>query len=256
MYAEPDHIVRPAIDGGRPPCAPLDFALSPETLAANMVVGFERMNSRVHPFFVMRSRLLKHARATGQRVFAVTSVQPGDGKTHVSVNLAAALSRIYPTVLVELDLHWPSVSRRLGLPPVRRGIDDFLAGEAGWRETGLKCQASDLTIHPVREHRPDAEDLLASPRLAEFLQDLRSDGSDPICLIDTPPALVNDDLMLIARAVDGVLMVVCEAKTRSPALRETINALNPKPIVGTILNMSISSLRSESDYGSYYNRSE
>jgi Mrp family chromosome partitioning ATPase len=234
--------------------ASVGFSPAPETLEANRVVGFGRTDERVHPFFVMRSHLLKHAHATGQRVFAVTSVQPGDGKTHVAVNLAAALSRIHPTVLIDLDLRWPSVGSRLGLPAPRFGTDDYLAGAVGPHRTGTRIAGFDLTVHPARLRRFNAEDLLASPRLPELIQGLRAAEGEPICLIDTPPALVNDDLMLIARAVDGVLMVVQEARTRARALRDAVTSLSPTPIIGSILNKSISSPRSSIDYD-YYNRS-
>lgn len=232
------------------------FSPDPAILAANRIVGFQRTDERVHPFFVMRSHLLKHAQATGQRVFAVTSVGPGDGKTHVTMNLAAALSRIYPTVLVELDLHWPSLGQRIGLPPVCRGIDDYLDGSAEPGETGVRVAGFDLTLHPVRMRRFNAEDLLASPRLGSFIQGLREAEGSPICLIDTPPALVNDDLTLIARAVDGMLMVVQEAKTRARALRDVVKTLSPTPLVGSILNMSISSMPSKVDHAYYYRSSE
>lgn len=256
MYAERqiaavaalDEIVDPS------PSAP-GFSPDPQTLSDNRIVGFSRMDEQVHSFVVMRSHLLKHVTATGQRVFAVTSVEPGDGKTHIAVNLAAALSRIHPTVLVELDLRWPSVSRRLGLPGLRFGIDDHLAGTSAVRDTAVGISGFDLTLHPARKPRFNAEDLLASPRLADFVAGLRAAKGAPICLIDTPPALVNDDLMLIARAVDGVLLVVQEARTRARALVEIVGSLSPTPIVGSILNMSISSPRPSTGYG-YYNRAD
>ncbi|MET0179987.1 MAG: CpsD/CapB family tyrosine-protein kinase [Novosphingobium sp.] len=234
--------------------SPGGFSPDPDTLAANRVVGFGRTDERVHPFFAMRSQLLRHASATGQRVFAVTSAEPGDGKTHVAVNLAAALSRIHPTVLIDLDLRWPSLGPRLGLPVPRFGVDDHLAGAASPGETGVRMAGFDLTLHPARLRRFNAEDLLASPRLLEFIQAVRAAEGAPICLIDTPPALVNDDLMLIARVVDGVLMVVHEAKTRARALVDAVTSLSPTPIVGSILNKSISSPRASADYD-YYNRS-
>jgi len=230
---------------------PPDWPLDPDTLAANFICGFEHGNERIHPFFVMRSQLLKHVSITGQRVLAVTSAQPGNGKTHVAVNLAAALSRIYPTVLMELDLRRPSISQRLGLPRPQPGVDDFLAGEADWSATARKIQGFNLSIHCARQPRVNAEDLLSSGRLAVAIEAIRARDDQAICIIDTPPALVDDDLTLIARAVDGALMVVEEARTRKRALLDAVNALSPCPIVGSILNMSISSPRPANDYKYY-----
>ncbi|MET0179147.1 MAG: hypothetical protein ABW194_01530, partial [Novosphingobium sp.] len=68
MYIEPRLVVADPL-GGSAEDAPVavGFSPEPETLEANHVVGFGRTDERVHPYFVMRSHLLKHARATGQR---------------------------------------------------------------------------------------------------------------------------------------------------------------------------------------------
>jgi Mrp family chromosome partitioning ATPase len=231
-----------------PPC----LRLSHELLADNLVVGFERLNEHAQPYISIRSQLLKHAQESGQRVFAVTSAEPGNGKTHVAVNLAAALSRITPTVLIELDLRRPSLGARLGLPREQRGVDDFLDGQAPWRSTGVRVQDFDLTVHRVREARDNAAELLAPPRLASAIENIRAREDNPICIVDTPPIMVDDDFMLIARAIDGVLMIVEEGRTPKRALLDAMRMLNPTPVVGSILNMSISHASSTIDYGYYH----
>lgn len=231
---------------------PGDFALDPAVLAANLVVGFDPTNQGAHPFLIMRSHLLKHARTTGQRVFAMTSVQSGDGKTHVALNLAAALSRVHPTVLVELDMRWPTVRHRLGLPGVA-GIDDYLKEDVDADGMRLPIAGFDLSILSVRRRRLDAEVLLGSPRLDDLFDDLREAQGAPICIVDCPPALANDDLTLILGIVDAVLIVVREARTRKRALMEALGAISPTPVAGSILNLSASSAQAAPDY-SYYQR--
>lgn len=236
---------------GRPSRPPGSVELWQPHLAENLIIGFEHFDERAHPFFGIRSQLLRHAKVTGQRIFAVTSVQPRNGKTLVAVNLAAVLSRISPTVLLELDLRRPSIGARLGLPQDRAGVDDFLEGRASWRNTGTRIRDFDLTVHRVRELRDNAEQLLASPGLGELLAEIRASADNPICIVDSPPAVVGDDIMLIARAIDGVLMVVEEARTPKRALLDAINALSPTPVVGTILNRSLSSTSPGIDYDHY-----
>lgn len=234
------------------PSVPEPWILDPALLAQNRVVGFGSMNEEVHPFFMLRAALLNHAAATHQRVFAITSAQAGNGKTHVAANLAATLSRIHPTVLVELDLRQPQLGARLALPAERRGVDDYLSGEASWAETAIPIEGFDLTVHRVRRARVNAETLLAAPALGAILRQFRGNPVGPICIVDTPPALVSDDLVLIARGIDGVLLVVEEARSRKRDIVEVVNALNPTPIVGSILNNSITRPRSQNSYGYYY----
>ncbi|WP_395334448.1 CpsD/CapB family tyrosine-protein kinase [Novosphingobium sp. BL-8H] len=238
------------------PVLPAPWILDPAVLANNRIVGFGSMNEDVHPFFMLRAALLNHAVATHQRVFAVTSAQAGNGKTHVATNLAATLSRIHPTVLIELDLRQPQLGTRLGLAADTPGVDDYLSGEAEWADTAVPIEGFDLTVHRVRRARVNAEPLLASPALAQILRQFRANGNGPICIVDTPPALVSDDLVLIARGIDGVLLVVEEARSRKGDIVEAINALNPTPIVGTILNNSITRPRSQNTYGYHYYRDD
>ena len=230
-----------------------DHMLDPELLRRNLVVGFESTDSEdVHPFSVLRSQLLKHVRATGSRVFAIMSVQPGNGKTHVAVNLAAALGRIHPTVLIELDLRRPSIGQSLGLSPIRAGIDDCLGGAATLQDSGMPIDGTKLTAHRVRTSKASPESLLSSGKLAELIQAIRDSDDQPICIIDTPPAVIHDDIMLIAPAVDGVIMVVQEARTSKSALVNTIKSLSPTPVIGSVLNRSISSPLQTAEYEYYY----
>lgn len=243
QLATPADNTQPA-DSTQPAAA---FSLDSALLLQNLITGFDPASADAQPYFVMRSQLLKHAVSTDERIFAVTSVQPGNGKTHVAVNLAAALSRIRPTVLIELDLRRPSVGDRLGLPDSHPGIDDYLTGTHDFAASGIRIDGFNLTVHRARQPHADAAHLLASSRLIDMSNAVRTAEDRPICIIDTPPAVVHDDMMLIAPAINGILMVVQEARTNKRALLDTIKSLSPTPVIGSILNMSISSPQSHND---------
>lgn len=222
-----------------------------EPVASNVIASFDKFDARAQPFIRMRSQLIHIASDTGQRVFAITSAEPGAGKTHIAINLAAALSRITPTALVELDLRRPSIATRLGLSRPRRGIDDFLDGSAVWNELGWRIRGFALDVYSVRAPRGNAENLLTSEALQSLFDHLRAMEEQPICIVDTSPMTVEDDFMLIAPAVDGVLMVVEEGRTSRRQILEAAASLKATPIIGTILNRSMWSPGHGSYYGSY-----
>lgn len=248
--AETGNVLQLALADGAPVVP--GYTLDPELLQRNLVVGFEPACQDVHPFFVLRSQLWKHAQASQNSVFAVTSVQPGDGKTHIAVNLAAVFSRIHPTILIELDLRRPSLGERLGLPSGHPGIDDYLSGTATLSDSGIGIEGSNLKVHRVRKAHASPEKLLASPRLTEMTKAIRAMEGKPICIIDTPPAVVHDDMMLILPSTDGVLMVVQEGHTPKRVLQDAVRSLAPTPVIGSILNLSISNPSPISGYY-YYN---
>jgi Mrp family chromosome partitioning ATPase len=224
-------------------------ALSQDYLMANAIFGFEQDDPRAQPFIRMRSSIMTLAKETGQRIFAITSVEPGVGKTHVAVNLAAALSRITATALVELDLRRPSIGARLGLAPPKRGVDDFLDGKAFRSELTVRAEGFALELHCVRTPRANAEQLLTSGRLPGLFEMLRAKDEAPICIIDCSPITVEDDFMLIAPALDGVMMVVEEGRTPRRALLDAVASLKGTPVVGSILNKSMWSAKVKDYYG-------
>lgn len=231
--------------------APVSHRLDADHLARHRIIGFDPTNEQAPPFLVLRSQLLKHARTATMRSFAVTSVQPGNGKSHIALNLAAVLSRLQPTILIELDLRRPTTGIRLDIDPEHPGIDDVLNAEADLRSAAIRIADSQLTVYRVRRPRMDAEQLLASPRFRDVMEEIAAINGRSIQIVDTPPAFVHDDLVLVTRCIDGILMVVEEARTSKRALQDAISALLPTPIVGSILNKSISAPSQESYYEYY-----
>lgn len=212
--------------------------LDRQRLIDNGIFGFEPLDARSRSFVLLRSQLLHRFHRSGGRILAVTSTQPGNGKTYVTANVAAALSHIQPTVLIDLDLRRPAIANRLGLKPAA-GVDDYLAGDARWAETAIRVSQGNLVIHAARAPRQDSAALLSSPDLGVMLARIRADPAAPICIVDTPPVLVLDDIMLIARNVDGILMIVEEGSTRGADLANALRLLSPTPIVGSVLNKSL-----------------
>jgi Mrp family chromosome partitioning ATPase len=143
------------------------------------------------------------------------------------------------------------VGQYLGLPGYHAGIDDYLSGNADLQDTGIKIHDTDLTVHRVRNPNPNPENMLSSSKLLELADTIRHSANEPICIIDTPPAVIHDDIMLIAPAVESIIMVVQEGRTSRRALTRTIKSLSPTPVIGTVLNMSISSPPLTSEYGDY-----
>lgn len=247
---DPDHAgdrtTAPSTDGG--------LVLDRVHLATQGIFGFDPIDIRARSFVMLRSQLLNGFHRAGGRILAITSTQPGNGKTFVTANLAAAMSHIHPTILIDLDLRRPALGRRLGCAP-EQGIDDYLAGDVSLARTGIRIAGVDLLLHAGRHPRQDSATLLAGSRMERLMASLRNRGDSAICLIDTPPILALDDAMLIARSVDGVVMVVEEGATRGAEITEALRVLGSTPIIGTVLNKSLSGDPLPKSYGAYYDLS-
>ena len=221
------------------PAAALRIRLDYDRLLDNGIFGFESLDERAQPFALLRSMVLTRLGQIGGKVIAVTSTQASNGKSFVSANLAAALSQIHPVWLVDLDLQRPTAGKRFALPTCA-GADDFLLGQASLSEVGCVVEGSRLTILPVRQGVNNSADLLASSRGTALFDQLRALPDRPVCIIDTPPILEGDESIIVARQVDGVLLVIEEGQTRQREVREALRMLKPTALIGTVLNKSIS----------------
>lgn len=229
------------------------LVLDPAHLAENGIFGFDPVDIRARSFVMLRSQLLNRFHHGGGRILAITSTQPGNGKTFVTANLAAAMSRIHPTILIDLDLRRPTLGRRFGSSP-EYGIDDYLAGHVELMRTGVRIADVDLVLHGGRSVRHDSATLLSGDRMERLIANVRNRPDAPICIVDTPPILALDDALLIARSVDGVVMVVEEGTTRGVDMVEALRILAPTPIIGTVLNKSLTSDPLPASYAAYYDR--
>ena len=225
-----------------------DVMLNRNLLLENSIFGLELMDERAQPFVLLRSQLLSRLAGMGGRIVAVTSTQPENGKSFVSANLATALCQIRPTQLVDLDLRRPTVRQRFGLPDCP-GVDDYLQGDGPLAGFGSRVAGHTLGLLPVRRALENSADLLASTRGESLFAELRALPGSPVCIIDTPPVLEADDMLIIGRHVDGVLLVVEEGRTRGDDLLEAVRMLHPTPVIGTILNRSVARTVSSTYYG-------
>jgi Mrp family chromosome partitioning ATPase/capsular polysaccharide biosynthesis protein len=171
---------------------------------------------------MLRTRLaLARAEPSGRaRVVAVTSARRGDGRTSTAVGLATvAASAGLRTTIVDADLAHPMVASAAGV------------GAAGVRllQAGLPSEDGVLTA-------PSGLGVLApewSPRLEEDLQEVdrfedlldRLGEHADLIVIDAPPLLESAHALVVAEAVDTVLIAVRIGHTSRDAFDQMVRFL-------------------------------
>lgn len=192
---------------------------------------------------IMNSVLFATGGESSSRVIVVTSPGMRDGKTTLSVNLAAALAETGRRVLlVDADMRKPQLHKVLptdndfGLHDILASHDPIDRFPINRLATPTKMRG--LWLMPSGTAPANISKLLHSKRLAELIDRLRNEFE--LIVLDTPPLLPVSDARLFGRASDGVLLVVrVNQTTRQDAVRARNVLMSDRvPILGTIFNDS------------------
>lgn len=190
----------------------------------------------------------------------VTSAEPGEGKTLVSLGLAlAAVTSGEKVLLLEADMRDPGLSRVLDLP-ASDGLSEILASNGGRNlaDAVISIKASRLSdaigdatldVVPAGEIPPNPTELIESARMRELLTLVEEEYD--LVVIDTPPVLVVSDAIPMIAAVDGVLAISgLGVSTHNAAveLAEQLERLGA-PVLGLVANFSEHTGRSYEGYG-------
>ena len=200
----------------------------------------------------LRSNLLIARGGTPPQVILITSSNPGEGKSTISLNLAAALAQYGKSVLlVEADLRRPVFASRLQLP-TSNGLSTLLSNVES-SVPAMYPSRENLVIIPAGPIPPYPSELLGSASLLSLLDEWRRDFD--FVVLDSPPILpVADTQTLVAKA-DATVLIARSGVTTRVALRRSFNLLvqhakvPAHPAVGVVLNAV--PVRSAAYYGYY-----
>jgi len=149
--------------------------------------------------------------ASGQkrtlRSLVITSSQPGEGKTTVSVNLAIALAQQGKRViLIDADLRRPCVHRALGFRNIR-GLSSYLGGLSEWAPCVLPGLTPGLDTLPAGKTPRNPVALLSSSRMKTLLDQALEEYE--YVIVDSPALMPSlADARILACLVDGSILVV------------------------------------------------
>lgn len=170
------------------------------------------------------------------RVLAISSPGLGDGKTVTAINLAAAHAESERVLLIDADLRRPSIASQLRLTDVSGpGLADALSDDR-LELTHLVRHVDDIPFAVILAGVPSApvHELLRSPRLDRLLQEARRRFD--LVIVDSPPLLPVTDAVVLARALDGIVVVVAANDTPRKLLEESLNLLDSSKVLGIVFN--------------------
>ena len=213
------------------------------------VIVVEESNRNIinEAFRVLRSNVdfIKN-KNTQQKVFVVTSFNPGSGKSFLSMNIAMSFAIKGKKVLViDGDLRHGTVSAYVGSP--KKGLTDYLGyEETSWNELLITDKKyPNLHTIPVGTIPPNPTELLEDKSLATLIQALRNEYD--YIFIDCPPIDIVADAQIIEQYADRTFFVVRAGLLDRSLLSELENIYQEK----RFKNLSIILNGTESTGGRY-----
>ena len=209
--------------------------------SAGIVVNKNKNGMMEEAFRGLRTNL-RFVLPDPEKVVAVTSCIPGEGKTFVASNLAMSLALLGKRVLIiGLDIRKPRLAEMFKMEDRKKGITSFLVLEKPDYDL-LEAQISNsgfdknLDILPAGVIPPNPTELISRHVLDDAINYLRTKYD--FIVLDTPPIGLVSDTLELARTADATV-VVTRADYSIKANFEMINAIakdKKMPKVNLVLN--------------------
>ncbi|WP_218599650.1 polysaccharide biosynthesis tyrosine autokinase [Polaribacter sp. NJDZ03] len=175
-----------------------------------IVIGNDARTSTAEAFRLLRTNLdfmlPTKENDLGKTIF-ITSTTSGEGKSFISINLAAALSLSNKKVLLMgMDLRAPKVTEYLGIPE-RKGITNFITNEKVSLED-IKFSIPEikgLDIIASGVIPPNPAELLLHAKVKELFEEVKKDYD--YIIVDTAPVNLVTDTLLVSKYADMFLYV-------------------------------------------------
>lgn len=182
------------------------------------------------------------------KTILITSPAPQEGKTTVAINLGGgfALSN-KKTLVVDCDLRKPRLHQIIERDK-KPGLIDYLVGEFKLEQIIFPTEINNLNIITSGTIPPNPAEMLDSKKMEDFLAEVRAKYD--YVILDSPPIVAVTDAEILAKKVDGSILVVSAEVTEESMLERAVQLLkhDNSVLIGTVLN----NFSTKPGYGSYY----
>jgi protein-tyrosine kinase len=187
---------------------------------------------------ILRTQILQTIKENNRgNTLLIASANPGEGRSLIAANLAIALSQqIDGTVLlVDADLRKPSIHELFELD-VEEGLSEYLRKKVALPDILVNPGIPRLVILPGGEPTNNSSELLSAPRMQSLVKEIKERYPDRFIIFDSPPLLTSADPLVLARYIDGIIIVVEAEKTKREDLTRIFELLKDRPVIGTVFN--------------------
>ena len=203
---------------------------------------------KVDQIKTLRTQILNKLEELQGNSILVTSANPYEGKTFTAINLGVSIAQELDrtVLLIDCDLknqssHHKKFGKDFFGTPMDQGLSNYLLGQADLQDLLMNPGIERLVLLPAGTTLLNSAEMLSSPRMEMLVNEVKCRyPEDRVVIFDSSSLLTSADPLVLTRFVDGILLVVEEEKTTSEDLRKAMELLKDKPLIGTVMNKSLS----------------
>jgi polysaccharide biosynthesis transport protein len=212
------------------------------SLGAIPHVGNGKRTGRVDPqvieaFRGLRLNVAYSYGSAGPVLLTVSSPGPGDGKSFVSMNLAAAFAQAgHRTLLIDGDIRRGALHQAYGRSR-KPGLTDYLKRNAGWDDVLQATRNPSLSLIGAGTRHQDGPELLGSSAMGELLS-AGLQARFGVIVVDSPPLGAGVDPLILATWTRNLLLVLRTGNTNREMAGLKLDMVSRLPIrlLGGVLN--------------------
>ena len=196
----------------------------------------------------LRSRLYTLRDKMTLKKILITSALPREGKSFTAANLAQVLVKQHGrrVLLIDGDLRSPRLHIMLGTSE-SPGLSDYLKSTSDEFSIMQRGSMENLFFISCGSEISEPAELVSNGRLQLLFQ--RLEALFDWIIVDSPPAVPVSDARVLAKACDGVLLVVRSNSTPADVARRAREEFPDEAVVGVVLNGTD---RAAAPYTRYY----
>lgn len=215
-------------------------------LKKGRVISLFHDTEKIDQIKTLRTQILNHLNQMGGNTLLVTSANPYEGKTFITINLGVSIAQELDrsVLLVDADMRKHNGKHKdfaldfFGTD-MNEGLSNYLLGQAEIPDILVNPGIERLVLLPAGRPLSNSAELLGSPRMVKLVNDIKNRyADDRIIIFDSASILNCADPLVLSRYVDGILFVVEHEKTTTTQLTKAMELLKEKPLIGTVMNKS------------------
>lgn len=197
----------------------------------------------------IRTNVMFAMGTSDKKIVAISSPNPGDGKSTSAANIAIAFAQTNSKVLlIDADMRKP-VQHRVFKVKNSEGLSTLIIKKSTPARSIKESVMKNLDLLPSGPTPPNPSELLASEQFASLLEQFAI--MYDYIIIDTPPLNVVSDAMVMNESINGILLVFKHGQTTYDDIDNCMKQmeLTHTNLIGFLMNEV-----AQKRYSSYYSK--